>query len=150
MILNNVGQMVYKEWNQIPERFKHVVLDEYQIMVTDVTNQQYVDFINQALADGTVSMGDVDVEEGGLVKAFVGIYGYYPGEPFDGYKHEEVITEGDKLFLPVGEEGLHLSVDGDTFSVSKEFSNHPVTMVTWFGANAYCEYYGWRLPSDLK
>lgn len=144
-------------WAQIPAgefpygQHDHMtMLDEYQIMVTDVTNQQYVDFINQALADGTVSMGDVDVEEGGLVKAFVGIYGYYPGEPFDGYKHEEVITEGDKLFLPVGEEGLHLSVDGDTFSVSKEFSNHPVTMVTWFGANAYCEYYGWRLPSEAE
>ena len=26
--------------------------------------------------------------------------------------------------------------------------NHPVTMVTWFGARAYCEYYGWRLPLE--
>ena len=23
-------------------------------------------------------------------------------------------------------------------------------MVTWFGANAYCEYYGWRLPTEIE
>ena len=44
------------------------MVDEYQIMVTDVTNQQYADFLNEALADGSVSLGEVDVEEGGLVK----------------------------------------------------------------------------------
>ena len=54
------------------------------------------------------------------------------------------------FILPVNEEGLRLTVDGETFSVIKEFSNHPMTMVTWFGANAYCEYYGWRLPSEAE
>jgi len=32
IILNDVGEMVDAEWNRIPERYGHVVLDEYQIM----------------------------------------------------------------------------------------------------------------------
>ena len=30
--LNDVGRMVDLEWNQIPKRFKHVILDKYIIM----------------------------------------------------------------------------------------------------------------------
>ena len=32
MILNNAGKVVDAEWNRIPDRYKHVVLDKYQIM----------------------------------------------------------------------------------------------------------------------
>jgi REP element-mobilizing transposase RayT len=32
MILNNAGEMFDAEWNRIPERYGHVVLDVYQIM----------------------------------------------------------------------------------------------------------------------
>ena len=32
MILNDAGEMVVAEWNRIPERNDHVVLDKYQIM----------------------------------------------------------------------------------------------------------------------
>lgn len=31
MILKDVGKMVYAEWNRIPDRYDHVVLDKYQI-----------------------------------------------------------------------------------------------------------------------
>ncbi len=122
----------------------------YEIMVTDVTNQQYADFLNEAIAAGDIGVGEIEVDSGGLVTVAEGAYGYYPGDPFQGYKHEELITEGDKLFVPLGEEGLRLNYDGQSFSAIEEFSNHPMTMVSWFGANAYCEYYGWRLPIDIE
>ena len=32
MVFNEYGKMVDVEWNQIPERYEHVVLDKYQIM----------------------------------------------------------------------------------------------------------------------
>ena len=32
MFLKDVGKMVSAEWNRIPERYEHVVLDEYKIM----------------------------------------------------------------------------------------------------------------------
>jgi formylglycine-generating enzyme required for sulfatase activity len=145
------------DWVTIPEgefpygQEDHMTLvDEYQMMVTDVTNQQYADFLNQALEDGTIGMGEVEVEAGEIVTVVEGIYSYYPGDPFQGYKHEEVITEGDKLLMPLSQEGLRLAYDGQTFTAIAEFANHPMTMVTWFGANAYCEYYGWRLPIDVE
>jgi formylglycine-generating enzyme len=123
---------------------------DYEIMVTDVTNEQYARFLNSALADGTVSMGEVEVEAGEKIWHETGIYSYYPGDPFDGYKHEEEIKAGNKLLVPTQAEGLRLIETGGGFSSIPEYANHPMTMVTWFGANAYCEYYGWRLPTEIE
>lgn len=123
---------------------------DYEIMVTDVTNEQYARFLNEALADGSISLGEVEVEEGEDVHVEFGVYGYYPGDPFYGYEHEEKITAGDKLYVPVNEEGLRLRRDGEHFSAIWEYGNHPMTMVTWFGAQAYCQYYGWRLPKEWE
>ncbi len=59
-------------------------------MVTDVTVAQYVDFLNAALADGTLK---VDGDQ---------IVGFYPGDEFHGVKHEEEIEAGDWHLHPVG------------------------------------------------
>jgi formylglycine-generating enzyme required for sulfatase activity len=123
---------------------------DYQIMVTDVTNQQYADFLNDALEAGVLEVGDVEVEAGENVRLVNGVFGYYPGDPFDGFKHEEVISSGDKLYVPLGEDGLRLVYDGVNFAPIPEYANHPMTMVSWFGADAYCQYYGWRLPGEVE
>ena len=39
---------------------------------------------------------------------------------------------------------------GQTFSVPAGYENHPMTMVSWFGAWGYCQYYGWRLPTEME
>lgn len=123
---------------------------DYQIMVTDVTNAQYAGYLNAALEAGLISLGDVAIEAGEAVRVVNGISGYYPGDPFDGYKHEEPVTPGDKIYMPLDEDGLRLSFDEEAFSAIPEYANHPVTMVSWFGANAYCEFYGWRLPTEVE
>jgi formylglycine-generating enzyme len=123
---------------------------DYKILVTNVTNEQYARFLNSALADGTVSMGEVEVEAGEQTWHETGIYSYYPGDPFDGYEHEEEIKAGNKLLVSTQTEGLRLIEAGGEFSSIPEYANHPMTMVTWFGANAYCEYYGWRLPTEIE
>jgi formylglycine-generating enzyme required for sulfatase activity len=123
---------------------------DYEIMVTNVTNNQYANYLNEAMATGAVRLDEVIVEAGEMIWVETGVAGYYPGDPFDGYKHEEEIKAGDKLHLPLDADGLRLIYDGVTFSAIYEYSNHPMTMVTWFGAQAYCEYYGWRLPSEIE
>jgi len=115
-----------------------VVESDFKIMVTDVTNAQFAQFLNDALADGSMALGD----EGAM--------GYYPGEPFDGYKHEERIEAGDWLLFPVNQPHARIHQEGGEFVVTPGYENHPVTMVTWFGARAYCRYYGWRLPTELE
>ncbi|MBP7964266.1 MAG: SUMF1/EgtB/PvdO family nonheme iron enzyme [Caldilineaceae bacterium] len=126
-------------------------VDEYQIMVTDVTVEQYANFLNEALASGDVSVGDFEVEAGEVIRIDNGVGGYYGGEPFDGYKHEEEIKAGEHLYAPLTEdEGTRLTYDGQTFTALAAYANHPMNMVTWFGANAYCEYYSTRLPTEIE
>lgn len=113
---------------------------DYEIMVTDVTNAQYARYLNEALAAEAVKLVAEDQD----------IVGYYPGDEFRGAKHEEPIAEGDWLHVDLDEEGLRLSFDGTTFTPLPGYENHPMVQVTWFGARAYCEYYGWRLPSEVE
>lgn len=112
--------------------------DAYEIMITDITTQQYADFLNAALADGYVKM---DGEQ---------IVGFYPGDEFRGVKHEEKIEAGDWIFIPLNDPSQRIKFDGTTFTVQNGYENHPMTMVSWFGAWGYCGYYDWRLPTEME
>ena len=110
----------------------------YEMMVTDVTNAQYARYLNAALAGGAVKIdGD-------------SVVGYYPGDEFHGHKHEVEIKAGDWLHVPLTDPSLRLTFDGTTFGVKPGYENHPMTVVTWFGAVAYCEFSGGRLPSEAE
>lgn len=123
---------------------------DYQIMVTPVTNEQFAQFLNEAVGDNTLSVGDVDVQESENIFSVYGVFGPYPGEPFDGYEHEEEITRGNKLLYSLEEAGSRIIYEGGEFRAIPAYANHPATMMTWFGANAYCVYYDWRLPTELE
>lgn len=111
---------------------------DYEIMVTPVTVAQYVDFLNVALADGKVLI------QGDYAVAF------YPGDPFHGKKHEIRIDPGNYPLVPLHDPSSRFTFDGQTFAVKPRWENHPMTNVSWFGAWAYCGYYGWRLPTELE
>ncbi|MCD6180704.1 MAG: SUMF1/EgtB/PvdO family nonheme iron enzyme [Bacteroidales bacterium] len=111
---------------------------DYEMMITDVTNQQYADYLNEASAKGTITIKDGS------------IFSYHPGDPFDGYLHEWEIPAGDYLNMPFSEAGSHIKLVNGTFTVDKGFANHPVVMVTWFGAQAYANFYGYRLPTEKE
>lgn len=111
---------------------------DYEIMVTDVTNAQFAEYLNAALADGTLKIKGNSV------------VGYYPGDEFHGYEHEEEIRAGDWLHVPLDDQGLRLDYDGNSFSAKPGYANHPMVTVTWFGAKGYCEFNGWRLPSEVE
>ena len=110
----------------------------YEIMITNVTTAQYAAFLNQALADGSIK---VDTDQ---------IMGFYPGDAFHGLKHEQEIKAGDWLFVPLNEPSQRLRFDGSAFAVQPGYENHPMTMVSWFGAWGYCGYHGWRLPTEME
>jgi formylglycine-generating enzyme required for sulfatase activity len=112
--------------------------DAYEIMVTDVTAQQYADFLNAAVADGTLKVdGD-------------SVLGYYPGDEFRAVKHELEIKAGDWEYIPLADPSQRVKFDGTRFTVQAGYENHPMTMVTWFGAWGYCQYYDANLPTEIQ
>jgi formylglycine-generating enzyme required for sulfatase activity len=106
-------------------------------MVTDVTNDQFAAFLNEAFASGSIGFEGANP------------VGYYPGDVFHGYKHEEEITEGMYQLAALDDPGNPIIFDSKYLPIS-EYANHPVTFTTWFGARTYCEYYGWRLPTEIE
>ena len=111
---------------------------DYEMMQTHVTNLQYANYLSEALAKETIK-----IEDGKIM-------GYYPGDPFDGYLHEWEITEGDYVLYPFAKAGSHIKYVDGKFIVHKGFENHPVIMVSWFGAKAYADFYGYRLPTEKE
>lgn len=134
------------DWVKIPageflynmHAHKEMIENDYEIMITDVTNKQYANFMNEAVAKGSIKIvGD-------------SIKGFYPGDKFDNYLHEWEIPEGEYILMPFGEAGSHIKLKDKTFTVDKGFDNHPVVMVTWFGAKAYADFYGYRIPTEKE
>lgn len=135
-----------ESWSLIPageflENFNNnvvMVVYDYEMMVTDVTNAQYAGYLNEAMEAGATKIVGEEV------------VGYYPGDIFRAYRHEEEITPGDYFHIPLDGEWLRLDFDGTTFTTKSGYENHPMVAVTWFGAKAYCDFYGWRLPTDFE
>jgi hypothetical protein len=78
------------------------------------------------------------------------ISGHYSGDDFHAHDHEEEIAAGDWPHLSLADDYLRLIYDGQDFSPIAGYENHPMTLVTWFGARAYCDFYDWRLPMEVE
>lgn len=119
----------------IDQRPAHqVFVDGFQIGKHEVTNAQYVDYLNQALERGEiiVSSGIVSGRKG----AFAGIiYCRFLGTP----AFPETFIEYDPN-----------PADGNPFRVKPGFASYPVVRLSWYGAAAFCAYYGLRLPTEAE
>jgi len=135
-----------EQWVEVPageflqgQFNKEAVVDQaYEIMVTNVTNAQFAAYLNEAVTSGAVHINGNQVEA------------YYPGDTFAGARHEEEISAGNYIHIPLSDPFLRLSYDGRSFVPISGWEEHPMTMVSWFGAKSYCEFYGWRLPTELE
>ena len=109
---------------------------DYEIMVTEVTNTQYAQYLGEALAAGTIKLVD------GV------IMGFYSGDQFNDGKHEVEISAKDYPHIDLNDVASRITYNGTDFIVKDGYENHPVTMVTWFGAKAYADFYDYRLPTE--
>ncbi len=97
------------------------------------TNAQYALFLNQSMANSYIHIAD------GWVKEANTGYNYYR------LVGDGLITNGIK-----GEGVSRIRFYKGSFVVDDGFEDDAATYVTWFGAAAFCDYYGWRLPNEWQ
>ncbi len=117
------------------EKPEHTVfLDAFEIGQYEITNRQYADYLNEAIARGEVRHEIGIISKGRPPFYFIGMGKIFAPEFSNQYIH----------FVPGDSE------EDGTFEVTGGFENYPVGRLTWYGAAAFCDFYGLRLPSEAE
>jgi formylglycine-generating enzyme required for sulfatase activity len=95
--------------DEVPIHTVHI--DSFYMSATEATNQQYVDYLNSAMAQGSIEVRN------GIVYGKSGTEIYFTTRQADEFSR--------------------IGWDGRTFTVLDNRGNHPVTGVRWFGTAAY-------------
>ncbi len=112
-----------------------------QMSKYETTNAQYCQFLNAALASGDITVSSSDV---------YGASGSNSGADFVGELYYKLTGFGCAYDGATNGGAARIHYNGGVFTVDSGFENHPVTFVTWYGATACCNYYGFRLPTEWE
>ena len=133
----------------------NVTLSGFQISEKEITNQQYIDFLNNAYLDGWITVSTQEFSD-----------------PCGVYTENVVIGAGDapnsgEVFLQLGETGgctsggeaehidnkswLSFNSSNNTFELlDAAKADWPVNWIKWFGAYAFTQYYSISLPTEAQ
>ena len=108
------------------ERPQHpVTLSPFRIEVHEVTNRQYVAFLNQALQQGKIT-----VRQGVVYDA----------------RHPNHVLCRTRQATPFS----YIDWQNGTFRVAEQADFFPVIYVSWYGADMYARFHGKRLPTEAE
>jgi len=110
-----------------------------QMSKYEVTNAQYCDFLNAALASGDITIDGNDV---------IGASGSNSGEDYAGQRYYRCDGSGYTGYGATDGGASRIHYNEGVFNVDDGFGNHPVTYVSWYGAMAFANYYGYYLPAE--
>ncbi|NQV37396.1 MAG: formylglycine-generating enzyme family protein [Candidatus Marinimicrobia bacterium] len=102
----------------------------FEIMKYEVTNAQYTKYLEEAISVGEITVSS-DV-----------VSGYYTGDANN--------TAGTYTLLDMQTDECKINYLIGEFIVDDGFDNHPVVMVTWFGAYLFAAHYGLNLPDEYE
>ncbi len=97
-----------------------VTLNDFYMDLYEVTKGQYTDFLNAVLANGSITVT------------------------------EDVVKQDTTTLLDLSDEDCKITYSNGVFAVTDNKEEHPVTNVTWFGADAYAKYFNKRLPTEAE
>lgn len=120
------------------EKATPAIIDyDYKIMKYPVTNEQFLEFLY--LSD---SLEIIEIDS-------LGAYGYYNG---DAYWEPGIYKFADftSSLARIGFYSPNIFFTKWRYVENRKefYDDHPVTFVTWFGANAFAKFYGMRLPNS--
>jgi hypothetical protein len=107
----------------------------------ETTNAQYCQFLNAAKTTGDITVIGNDV---------VGANGSNSGDDFVGQYYYNLAGPGYTYNGATNGGAARINYSGGAFTVDSGFENHPVTYVSWYGATAFAEYYGYKLPTEWQ
>ena len=108
--------------------FRNRLNSRIAIEKTEVTNQLYLGYIQATLG------AETEFRAGGI---FV-------------IKDRTLPNDSTVLGLSLENSRIFFNLDDREFQVQEGFADHPVTGVTYFGAEAYARHYGMRLPTEAE
>ena len=110
-----------------------ITLSSFKMSKYEITNQQYCDFLNSAYPEQIK-------EVGGIIYAVSDTSNSY--EYFD--------TRTYSLDSQIDFSGVVFSVMTKPAVDGRDMSDDPVVEVSYYGAEAFCDYYGLRLPTEAE
>ncbi|MFC1765154.1 formylglycine-generating enzyme family protein [Planctomycetota bacterium] len=110
-----------------------------QISRYEITNAQYCDFLNAALASGDITVNGNEVE---------GTSGLNSGADYAGHLYYNSDGSGYSGYGATNGGAARIYYSAGVFNIDSSFGNHPVTYVSWYGAMAFANYYGYYLPTE--
>ena len=112
---------------------------DYMMMKFPVTNTQYIDYLIDANSLDLITIDSL------------GVFGHYPGDSFWPPGNYQFADFSDNFsrngFYPPD---YYFTRWRYVENRQESYDNHPVTHVTWFGANAFAKFYGMRLPTAAE
>ena len=110
-----------------------VTLSSFELSTTEITNDNFAAYLNEALASG-----GINEPSGGIVTGKTGDYNGQEYIDLSGLNSDFSLNE------------CWIRYRDDTFVVESGYENWPVIWVTWYGAKAYALYYGLDLPTEAE